>query len=169
MFSRNTGKLLKGPTMDAHTIYITTRMHSSRMRTVCCSRHWGDVWPGGCLVGVSAHRGVCPGGVCLGGCLPRQFCPGGCIPSCTGWQGVCPNACWDTHTSPVDRILDTCLWRHYLSTTTLPIQVCLPRGVSTQELSVHWGVCLSACWDTHPLGLTRGIYPSMHWGRHSPP
>ena len=60
-------------------------MHSSRMRTVCCSGHlkrWG-VYPGrGCLPRGCVCKGaggVCPGvgvsaqeGVCLGGwCLPR--------------------------------------------------------------------------------------------------
>ena len=44
--------------------HVLTRMHSSRMHTVCCSGHLG----GG-------------GGVCLGRCLPRgRVCPGGCLP-----------------------------------------------------------------------------------------
>ena len=69
--------------------HITTRMHSSRMRTVrprsgrllggCLPRR---ICPGGCL-----PRGVCPGGVCLGG-----LCPGGVSAAqggvCLG--GVCP-------------------------------------------------------------------------------
>ena len=76
------------------------------MRTVHCS---------GCLLG-----NVCLGGVCLGegGCLPRGVsglggvclgvvCPGG---------GVCPGGYTPP---PVERILDTRLWKHYLSATTV--------------------------------------------------
>ena len=45
------------------TTFIT-RMHSSRMRTICWSSR------------------VCPGSVCPGGCLPRGVClPRGCLPS----------------------------------------------------------------------------------------
>ena len=92
---------------------FTTRMHSSRMRNVRCSSRL----PGG---GVSAYPGgVClpggvwlPGDVCLGGrgrCLPRRvsICLGGvCLP-----RGV--------YTSLfVDRILDTRLWKYYLSATS---------------------------------------------------
>ena len=69
-----------------------TRMHSSRMRNVRCKGHRGVVFSGGCL-----SRGY----------LFRE----GCIPACTGCG-------W--HTSPsVNRILDTHLWKHYLSATTL--------------------------------------------------
>ena len=52
-------------------------MHSSRMHTVHCSD---------CLMeGVSAHGGVCLGGVCpgVGGCLPRDrgmSAWGSCLP-----------------------------------------------------------------------------------------
>ena len=103
-----------------------TRMHSSRMCTVRCSSRllWG-VCPGGvCLPGrVSAgpsRRGGLPGGdlprgclsrggVCLGGvCLPR-----GCLP---GGEGICSGVY--TSPPPVDRIPDTCLWKHYLSATS---------------------------------------------------
>ena len=59
------------------------------MRTVHCSSHL----PGG---GVSAQGGVCPGVSTQGG-LP-------------GGGGV--------HLPPVDRILDTRLWKHCLSTTS---------------------------------------------------
>ena len=51
----------------------STRMHSSRMHTVCCS---------GRLGGVSAQGMSGQGGVCLGGCLPRR----GCLPH---RRGVC--------------------------------------------------------------------------------
>ena len=77
-----------------------TRMHSSKMRTVLSSGRLG----GGCMPRV---------GVCLGvhprGCLPR----GGCV--CLGRRCL-PG---DVYLPPlVDRILDTCLWKHYLSATS---------------------------------------------------
>ena len=55
-----------------HKLITTTRMHSSRMRTACCSGH---LMAGGCL----------PAGVvCPGGCLPRGggvfFCLRGYLP-----------------------------------------------------------------------------------------
>ena len=72
----------------------STRMHSSRMCNVRCS--------------VRMREGVCPGG------------------------GVChnppPAQCWNTpprpvhagiYPPPVDKILDTRLWKHYLSATTV--------------------------------------------------
>ena len=71
-----------------------TRMHSSRMRTVRCSGHVGErgVYLRGCLPG---------GGVCRG--------EGGSVQG--RWGVYLP--------SPVDRILDTRLCKHYLSTTTV--------------------------------------------------
>ena len=78
---------------------VTTRLHSSRMRTVCCS---GCRGVGVSTRGVSAH-----GGVCLGW---------GVYPS-IHWTGVWyPSMHWGVS---VDRILDTRLWKHYLSATTL--------------------------------------------------
>ena len=60
--------------------YPKTRMNSSRIRTVRCSRRLprgGVVWRGGGL----------PGGVCPGGCLPRGVsAQRGCLPR----GGVCP-------------------------------------------------------------------------------
>ena len=77
-------------------------MHSSRIHTVrCSSRLLGG--------GVSAR-----GGVCLGGCLPRVgVCPGGCLPRrCLpkGVSGIQP---------PPPGQNDRCLWKHYLTATTL--------------------------------------------------
>ena len=72
-----------------------------------------------------------------GGCLPMGgVCPGGCLPGGVSARGVCPgslchtpppSACWDTNPQPsagrdtplVDRILDTHLWKRYLSATTV--------------------------------------------------
>ena len=78
------------------------------MRTVRCSDRWGGggVCPGGCL----------PGGVCLpGGCLSRRVSARGCLP-----RGVYPSMHWGRHPlPPVNRILDTHLWKYYLATTSL--------------------------------------------------
>ena len=98
---------------------------------------WG-VCPGGCLPVGCLLWGVCPGGVCQGvsawGCLPGGVCPGGVCPggcltrgvsdwwvSDQGgvWPGgrlprgvcVCQHALRQTP-PPMDRILDTCLWKH---------------------------------------------------------
>ena len=79
-------------------------MHSSRMRTVrCSSRLLGE-------------------GVSVGGCLPRGkgvMSVQGCIPACTEAD------------TPMDRIFDTRLWKHYLAATSL-------RPVITHSwVSVH--------------------------------
>ena len=66
-----------------------TRQHSSRMRTVRCSGHL-------------------PGGGKGGGFAQGCVCPGGCIPACT-----------EVDPLPVDRILDTRLWKYYLASTLL--------------------------------------------------
>ena len=70
--------------------------------------------------------GLCPGGglprwgcVCLGeGCLPRVVC----IPACKG-----------TDTPPLGRILDTRLWKHYLSATTV---VDGSKSVAWQQMGI---------------------------------
>ena len=68
-------------------LYFITRMHSSRMRTVCSSsRLFG--------VGVCPERGVCLG-VSSRGCLPI----GGCVYS---------SMHWGRHPPPVDRMTDRC-------------------------------------------------------------
>ena len=84
-------KILPCPKLRLRAV---TRMHSSRIHTIHCSGRHGECLPVGvvCLWGLSA----------CGGCLPVG--------------GVClPSACWGTHLLPVDRILDTSLWKHYLS------------------------------------------------------
>ena len=82
-------------------LFIITRMHSSRMRTVrssgrmmggggVCPRGvcpsggvprgcaWG-VFPGGCLPGGVCLGAVCLRDVCLRGCLPVGYLPGVCV------------------------------------------------------------------------------------------
>ena len=123
MFGRNTGKPLKGPTMDAHTIYITTRMHSNRMRTVCCSGHWGDVWPGGCLVWLGClPRGVSAQGISVWG----DVCPGSSVQG-----GVFHPALGDGVSAPVHAGIHTLpLWTEFLThaceNITFP-QLCFGR------------------------------------------
>ena len=75
--------------------FTKTRINSSRMRTVRCgNRHWGVGGGDICL------RGVCSRGVSLG-CV--------CVCVCVFTSQPPP---------PVDRILYTRLWKHYLSETS---------------------------------------------------
>ena len=79
----------------------TTRMHSSRMRTVCYSGH------------LSYHARTRP--------LPHMPLamhapPAMHAPTTHAPCHACPPA---THVPPLDRILDTRLWKHYLSATTV--------------------------------------------------
>ena len=116
-------------------IKFTTRMHSSKMRTVHCSGHqgkgmypsmhwacvcvcvcvcvcmhwaWGSVCPG-----VSAW-GVCPWGCLPGGCLPRVWCLLRGVYLGVFAQGGLPGWVPTTHTlrsdtpPPVNRITDAC-------------------------------------------------------------
>ena len=87
-----------------------TRMHSSRMRTLCCSSRRG--W------GVSAQRafarvgGVCPGGVSAweGGVYPRRSTQEGCLPK--GGLSVYPRGCvWPEGYLPGAVCLGGCLPR----------------------------------------------------------
>ena len=52
--------------------------------------------------------------------------------------GVCPSACWDTPPSPVDRILNTRLWKHYLSTTTLRTVTINGQGIIRVSFGCKW-------------------------------
>ena len=59
-----------------HNIFLSTRMHSSRMRIVHCSGRPGGMSAqgGGCLPGgglSACQGGVCSGGVCLPATPPR--------------------------------------------------------------------------------------------------
>ena len=94
----------------------------------------GGAWsPGGvCLV--SRRRGVCLvlGGVCSGGVPgPRGVCSGGVclVPGCAWSGGVSQHALRQTPSPhPVDRILDTRLWKYYLGPTSLrPVNICFLR------------------------------------------
>ena len=87
-------------------LYTLRRMHTSRMymrnaippiagdmRIVCCCHRGGSAW-----------EGVCSGGVSL---------PGG-VSACRGVSAR--GIVWQT--TPVDRILDTCLLKHHFSATS---------------------------------------------------
>ena len=74
-----------------------TRMHSSRMRTICSVSRIprGGVLPGGCFPG-----GVLPGGCASLGMLPRGcVVGGGYLPGPGGWDGGIP-ACTEADTTP---------------------------------------------------------------------
>ena len=78
------------------TPLFSIKMHSSRMRTICCSGCLGGCLPRG--KGVSVQRegegGVCLGGVCLGCvCQEGGVCPEGVVPPCepNDWQDKCKN------------------------------------------------------------------------------
>ena len=91
-----------------------TRMHCSRMRTVCCSGRWG--WLPQCMLGY-----VCPkGGVCPSACWDMSsqgaVCPSACW-DMSAEGGVCPSALTGIH-SPCEQN-DRRLWKHNLSATTL--------------------------------------------------
>ena len=115
---------------------ITTRMHSSRMRTVrCISRLLGAV---------SARGGVCPGGV---GCLPGGMSARGV--SAQGDACVCPGGgiCLGVsaqggvyQTPPMNRHL----WKHYLAATTLQTAIndnLTPRRYMCLNLWLHTCLC----------------------------
>ena len=83
--------------------YRKTRMHSSRMRTVLCSGRLAGCLPGGVwLEGVTPPRTQCTPSVGRHSHRPRDRHP--------QTQRQTP--------PPVDRILDTRLWKHNLSATT---------------------------------------------------
>ena len=92
-------------------LWSLTRMYSSRMLTVRCSSRLPR--------GVSAWRGEVSGWrvFALGGCLPREgvVCPWRGVSA----RGVCPGrSVLGGNLPPVDRILNTCSWKHYLSATS---------------------------------------------------
>ena len=112
-----------------HIFMKWTRMHSSRMRTICCSDRGGCVCLGGSAQGgVSAQgvvfpgrvsaRGLSAGGVCLG-----VSAGGGWIPACTDQTAPPPGQNSWQHLS-----------KHYLSATTL-------INCSSKVPSVHSNNC----------------------------
>ena len=146
-----------------------TRMHSSRMHTFRFSGHLGGCLPGAVFAyGVSAQGGVCPreclpegcqprGIICLGRCLPGVICLGDVYPQgCLSW-GCLPERFTlhlprprsrhtldrEADTPAVDRILDTSLWKHYLSATTV-------ADGNMRQLT-----CISDSWDQLLLSLRK--------------
>ena len=92
------------------------------MRTASSLTASLSIWPGGLHAGWGAH--ACTG---VGVCVPRRCaCPGdvhawgACMVGHMHAWGCMPMGCaWHAHPPPVDRILDTCLWKHYLPATTV--------------------------------------------------
>ena len=101
-----------------HLITSITRMHSSRMRTVCWALGGGGL-PGGLSAqGMSAHGGVWPGG-----CLPR-----GVSAERDVWPGGCVSHITHGGDRSVDRMTDAC------ENITLPQLVPYDRLVQI----THW-------------------------------
>ena len=142
------------------------------MPTIRCSgRLMGGVCPGG-VVCLSARRGVCPGG-----CLPGGVCPGGmcvsakegCLPRGCVCLGGCLSVCpWEgAHLPPVDRILETHLWKHYLSATSFadgnePLGWCLNTYwyfISSRQMGIIW------IWiqpvDTKPILVVQSLLDTV--------
>ena len=118
------------------TIFIfTMRMHSSKMGIVHCSGHLS------CHKRMPPPRHTCPL-PCMPPCHAYppchthplgHTCPLPCMPPCLAYP-LC-HACSPRHTcplpcmtpchacslppAPMDRVLDTYLWKHYLSATTV--------------------------------------------------
>ena len=122
----------------------SSRMHTGRSLTVCCSLlpgGWG--WKGGCFPagGVCLDPGDLPGpggfslpggGVCL---VPGGFSlPGGGVRLVPGGfsllEGVClaRGACLET--PPVDRITDTCKNITLATTSLRPVMTLMQKGHS---------------------------------------
>ena len=101
-------------------------MHSSMMRTV----HSSSRLLGG---GVSEWGVSAQGGVCQGGCLPR-----GCLP-----RGWCIPACTEADT-PMDRILDTHLWKYFLAATSL-------RTVTIMTIHTWRTACPISCYKVNGI------------------
>ena len=121
---RVTSRNCTSHTLDFRTV-LKTRMHSSRMRTICCSSP---------LIGAGT---VCKGGVCLQGCLPEEcICPGrGYLPERCLFRGVfagrhlprgmsargcLPRGVFQTPApNPRCRQNERKMQKHYLAATTL--------------------------------------------------
>ena len=105
--------------------------------------HWQEYIPVGCVP--SAAVAVCWGVSAQGGCLPQGCLPGECLPRGVSAQGVSAQGVSAQGASaqegvsqhalrqipPVDRILDTRLWKYYLAATLL----------RTLIIQLHWKSC----------------------------
>ena len=119
---------------------LLTRMHSN---AGVCFRG-GSAWSrGGLLPGGLPSPGGLPGPggwclpgprgvVCSGGCLLRRGLPG--LGGSARGGGWCVPACTEADTlPPVDRILDTRLWKYYLGPTSLqPVTIIAKYSFQTR-------------------------------------
>ena len=85
------------------------------------------------------------GGVCPRGCLPGGLYPSihwvgrGWVYPSMHWPGGCLLQCKLGYTpTPMDRVLDTRLWKHYLSTTTLQMVQIVTNITLTGSAMVNW-------------------------------
>ena len=114
------------------------------MRTVRCSSRLLGVSTQGVLSRGFAG-GVCPGGLSGEGVSAQ----GGCLPWGVFAQGVIP-ACTEADTSPVDRILDTHLWKYYRAATSL--RTVIKKWNDTVQLEPHWYSPPPTCSNLFNLG-----------------
>ena len=113
-------------------LHYNTRLHSSRMRTVCCSDRLGT--------------GVSAGGVCLGGCLPRWSAQGRAVSTRGG------PALGGPHRSPTTNVI-------LIAELITARKRSLGQGnVFTPVCdSVHRGVSVPACTTGHMTGGQGGL------------
>ena len=110
-------------------------MHSSRMRTVRCCGH------------LSCHTCLLP---CIPPVMhtphhahpchiPHHTHPLPCMPPCHAHPATHAHCHAHPHHAhpPVDRILDTCLWKHYLSATIVADGNNFKTGVYLYQFPIH--------------------------------
>ena len=114
------------------------------MHTVCCSSRRGGVYP-------SMHW--------VGGLYPSMHWAGGCLPGEVSAWG-CLTQCMPGYTPPVDRILDTSLWKHYLSATMLQTVIIAKVSGVLWEGNVFSRVCPSV---KHSVDQKGGGSPSYYY------
>ena len=108
---------------------------------------WGCTFWGGC---------TCSGGVPAEGVyLPRGCTCWGCVPA-RGFTclGVYPSMHWDRHT-PVNRMTDRCLWKYYLTATSL----------RTAIIGFHPKFVLEVLDPTLPVPVRKRLRRRVHPGQ----
>ena len=116
-----TPRTLPETSLSARSAPRSNSAHPSEIQSTNTKSNWinyrqkkQECIPVGCVL--SAAVAVWWGVVCLGSVCPGGVCPGGCLPrGCLLGRWCLPG---DVHLPPVDRILDTRLWKHYISATS---------------------------------------------------
>ena len=88
-----------------------------------------------CTRGVSVQGHLCPGAVC------------------PGREGVCPGGVSVRETPPVERILDTHLWKHYLAATSLRAVISNLHKASNNHTHTNRSPVPDLWWQTINTGL----------------